>query len=293
METAAEQPEPPIQDDQTDGEDNKEMMKETTAQERVEETTPKQATPRQVTPNNATDVDAQGGEVSTNHCEESNEQGDPLLQNQLPPHSAATTPLGTPPQRLRPSSPPTSTGSGSPAGSIAGSMKGRRMSKAVAGKIQKEFETREKKLKHDLEEVKAKSRKAVTSLKAQLAEAHSRHASEVDAVKNDLRELEEKLETVQSENAALKEQVEACRQENEGLSLSLRETEGEMNKLKTLANNLQLPVDGEMALGKEAMAMRRDGDFVQQSSPQWSDHSEQLTPRSVGAPSIQPMDEVM
>ena len=38
---------------------------------------------------------------------------------------------------------------------MASSVKGQRMSKAVVGRIQKEFESRENKLKHDLDEVKA------------------------------------------------------------------------------------------------------------------------------------------
>lgn len=290
METAAEQPEPPTQDDLTPAH-NEEIMKETTPQER-EETTFKQATPNKCAVTD-TGVNEQGGEVSTDQYGDSNEQGDPLIQDHLSPHSVTTTPLGTPPQMPRPSSPSTSTGSGSLAGSFASSMKGRRMSKSVGGKIQKEFETREKKLRHDLEEVKAKSRKAVTSLKARLAEAQSKHTSEMEVVKCELRELKENLNTVQQENATLKEQVEACRQENEGLSLSLRETEGKMRKFKTLANNLQLPLDSEMSHDNDTMAMTQDGDFVQPSSPQWSDRLEQFTPRSVGALPIQPVDEVM
>lgn len=159
------------------------------------------------------------------------DQGSPPNQQepQQPPHSSKTTPIGTPPHKPRPSSPPTSTaGSGSPAGSVASSVKGRRMSKAVVGKIQKEFESREKKLKHDLEEVKAKSRKAVTSLKAQLADAHTKHEGEMEAVRREMRELEEHLEQVERENASLSEEVEGVRRENEELALSLRDREGQV-----------------------------------------------------------------
>ena len=147
------------------------------------------------------------------------EQGSPPVE---------TTPVATHPHKPRPSSPPTSTGSGSPASSIAGSMKGRRMSKAVVGKIQKEFESREKKLKHDLDEVKAKSRKAVTSLKAQLAEARTRHDSEMESVKREIEDLQGHLEQVQRENESLSEEMEGVRRESEELALSLRDKESEV-----------------------------------------------------------------
>ena len=163
--------------------------------------------------------------------QDKDEQGSPPNQQepQQLPHSSETTPIGTPPHKPRPSSPPTSTaGSGSPASSVASSVKGRRMSKAVVGKVQKEFESREKKLKHDLEEVKAKSRKAVTSLKAQLADAHTKHEGEMEAVRREMRELEDHLEQVERENASLNEEVETVRRENEELALSLRDSEGEV-----------------------------------------------------------------
>lgn len=159
--------------------------------------------------------------------DDKDEQDSPPNQHEQLPHSTETTPVGTP-HKPRPSSPPTSTASGSPASSIAGSMKGRRMSKAIVGKIQKEFESREKKLKHDLEEVKVKSRKAVTSLKAQLANAHTRHESEMEAMKREMKELEEHLEQVERENASLSEEVEGVRRENEELALSLRDRESEV-----------------------------------------------------------------
>ena len=255
--------------------------------EEVTEATPNE----QVVTDMDTCVQVKAGEDSTDHGVESNERGSPPNQEQLPPHSAMTTPINTPPQKLLPSSPPTSTGSGSPAGSIAGSMRGRRMSKAVAGKIQKEFETREKKLRHDLEEVKSKSRKAVTSLKAQLAESHNRHASEMEAVQNQLREVEEKLSVVQSENATLVEQMEEVRQENEELSLSLREKVGEVNRLRTFEDE---GLEGQRSHVGDTMLMRQDHDeFALRRSPQWSEHSGQLTPRSVGVAPTLPMDEVM
>lgn len=169
------------------------------------------------------------GEISHDpqHRGDKDDQGS--LPSQQPPSSGETTPVATPPHRPRPLSPPTSTaGSGSPASSIASSMKGRRMSKAVVGKIQKEFESREKKLKHDLEEVKAKSRKAVTSLKVQLANAQAKHEGEMEAVRREMKELEEHLEEVERENASLSEEVEGVRRENEELALSLRDRETEV-----------------------------------------------------------------
>ena len=167
-------------------------------------------------------------EISGNQHGNKDDQGSPPNNQQVQsPHSIETTSVGTP-HKPRPSSPTSSTASGSPASSIAGSMKGRRMSKAIVGKIQKEFESREKKLKHDLEEVKAKSRKAVTSLKAQLADAHTRHESEMEAVKREMRELEEHLEQMERENASLSEEVEGVRRENEELALSLRDRESEV-----------------------------------------------------------------
>lgn len=175
---------------------------------------------------------AEEGEISGDPQQrgDKDDQGyPPNQQEQQPPHSSETTPMGMPPKKPCPSSPPTSTtGSGSPASSIASSMKGRRMSKAVVGKIQKEFESREKKLKHDLEEIKAKSRKAVTSLKAQLADTQVRHEEEMEAARREMRELEEHLEQVERENASLSEEVEAVRRENEELALSLRERESEV-----------------------------------------------------------------
>jgi hypothetical protein len=170
------------------------------------------------------------GEIS-HDPQKQDDQGSPPNQHepQQPPHSGETTPIGTPPHKPRPSSPPTSTaGSGSPASSVASSVKGKRTSKAVAGKIQKELGSREKKLKHDLEEVKAKSRKAVTSLKAQLADVRTKHEGEMEAVRREMREMEEHLEQVERENASLSEEVEGVRRENEELALSLRDRESEV-----------------------------------------------------------------
>jgi hypothetical protein len=170
------------------------------------------------------------GEIS-HDPQQQDDQGSPPNQHetQQPPHSGETTPIGTPPHKPHLSSPPTSTaGSGSPASSVASSVKGKRTSKAAVGKIQKELGSREKKLKHDLEEIKAKSRKAVTSLKAQLADAHVKHEGEMEAVRREMREMEEHLEQVERENASLSEEVEGVRRENEELALSLRDRESEV-----------------------------------------------------------------
>ena len=259
-----------------------------TDKEKIEGTSPQQSPTNHITAEETSDPHGEQGD-----------QGPPPNQEQLSHSMEENTPLGTPPHKLHPSSPPTSTGSGSPAGSIAGSVRGRRMSKAIAGKIQKEFESREKKLKHDLDEVKAKSRKAVTSLKAQLAEANSRHADDMESVKQQLEELRENLENVQRENTSLMEQAENVKLENSDLAAKLGEREEEVNKYKTLADELQQRLDAfQSDFGKSTLT--KDDNDVQQQSPQWSNQSEQLTPRSVGVapqlyeqtPPLLPMDEV-
>ena len=216
--------------------------------------------------------------------QQDNEQGSPHnQQQQAAAHSVVTTPTGTPPQKLRPSSPPTSTASGSPAGSVASSVRGRRMSKAVVGRIQKEFESREKKLKHDLDEVKAKSRKAVTSLKAQLAEAQNRHGDEMEALSKEMSKLRERLERMESENVSLTKQVETARQEKDELSLRLKERDEQSERFK----DEKMAESGLEGQRSDVKDLPHD-----QESPRWSEHSEQLTPRSMGDVPVLTMNEV-
>ena len=118
-----------------------------------------------------------------------------------------------------------------PTSSIAsGTGNDRTLDKTTVKRIQKEFELREEKLKHDLEEVKTKSRKAVSLLKVQLADAHSKHESEMESAKREMREMEGDLEKIQREAVSLKEEVEKVRRENEELSLNLRDKEREVNR---------------------------------------------------------------
>ena len=273
---------------------NEEEMTGTTPQE-IDEATPQL---QQVSPDRDEHVAMETDMEVVKEADDSSAQPRGANEQGSPPDSQDTAEpslIGTPPHKLRPLSPPTSTGSGSPAGSVASSVRGRRMSKAIVGKIQKDFESREKKLKHDLDEVKAKSRKAVTSLKAQLAESHSRHTKEMEAVKKELEELKERLEKIERENDTLTSEVETVGHEKEELLLRLREKEEEVERLKSLADNLQErhgDFQGRRSDVNGSMVTSRLGDMVRQGSPQWSEQSEQLTPRSVGAVPILKMDEI-
>ena len=146
-------------------------------------------------------------------------------------------------------------------------------------KLKREHKAREKKLKHDLEEVKAKSRKIITALRTQANDSKSKHAKEIKSLESQVDQLSAQVGAMENERVEFEEKVAAFEVANELLAKRLEEseslTEEQSSQLEELQSKLgaALPGQPENAAGVPS---------------HWSAAvSGQLSPRSAGASPLQ------
>lgn len=174
-------------------------------------------------------------------------------------------------------------------------------SSSYVGRMKMEGEAREKKLQEELNEVKAKSRKVVTALRAQLMEAENTHGSEVGSLKKEVSNLSSRIEEMECQNASLQEQLSALEERKQQVERELQQTIAVEEEQRGLLQQLQ---EEYTAAGGGPTAKKVGNiplqDLVNRSA-QWSELSGQMTPRSLPphltsshatTPVTLPMDEV-
>ena len=171
-------------------------------------------------------------------------------------------------------------------------------SSSYVARMKMEGEAREKKLQEELTEVKAKSRKAVTALRAQLVEAENTHKSEVGSLKKEMSNLSGRVEEMECQNASLQERLSALEEKKQQLERELQQSTAVEQKQRALLQQLQ----EERSAGSGQTGGNIPLEELVNRSAQWSEPSGQMTPRSLPphltsshattTPITLPMDEV-
>ena len=182
-------------------------------------------------------------------------------------------------------------GSSTPVSSVGGGVGGVKY-RGKLEKMKKEFEVREKKLRQNIDELKTKSRKAITSLKAQLADVHNRRGDDLEVLKDEVEELNTHLRSALEENSSLEDKITSLETDKERLVERIDECERELQEQTALVEQQQEELERVTHQGQTSSN-------TEYQPMQWQD--EQLTPRSVGlspfvaeaTPPTIPMEEVM
>ena len=174
-------------------------------------------------------------------------------------------------------------------------------SSSYVGRVKMEGEAREKKLQEELNEVKTKSRKAVTTLRAQLMETENTHRSEVGSLKKEVSNLSGRIEEMECQNASLQEQLSALEEGKQQVERELQQSIAVEEEQRALLQQLQ-----EEYTAGGGPTTKKVGNITLENlvnrSAQWSEPSGQMTPRSLPphltsshattTPVTLPMDEV-
>ena len=150
-------------------------------------------------------------------------------------------------------------------------------SSSYVARVKMEGEAREKKLQEELTEVKAKSRKAVTALRAQLVEAENTHKSEVGSLKKEMSNLSGRVEEMECQNASLQERLSALEEKKQQLERELQQSTAVEQKQRALLQQLQ----EECSAGSGQTGGNIPLEELVNRSAQWSEPSGQMTPRSL------------
>ena len=140
---------------------------------------------------------------------------------------------------------------------------------------------REDKLSSELNEVKSKSRKAVTALRAQLADAQNKHTRELDHLKNELTGTQEKLDRQEQQRSSVEEELSALKAEREALQEEIQHSALGQRNAEATAQQLREELEA-LAQGRDGTSQEPPGRDVANKSAQWTEQSGQLTPQSVG-----------
>ena len=165
-----------------------------------------------------------------------------------------------------------------------------------------EYQQRESKLRDELNEVKSKSRKTVTGLKAQLAEAQNRLADEKNNRQTEIDALGVDRTSIEMERDEKCEQISSLEETTASLQAQLEELTAREEERMAQIHQLQTDLQSAMATrlaGAGPLKGSRLTDLANRSS-QWSDGSPgQMSPASRGLPHptspplpVLPMDEV-
>ena len=170
---------------------------------------------------------------------------------------------------------------------------------AAVEKLKSEYHQRESKLKDELNEVKSKSRKTITGLKAQLAEAQNRILDEKNDHQKEIDALHMEKASIESDRNEKSEQIVSLEETIASLKTQLEEhTAREEQKVAQLQSDLESALAARLA-GAGPLKGSRLSDLANRSS-RWSEGSPgQMSPASCGLPHssspplpILPMDEV-
>lgn len=157
---------------------------------------------------------------------------------------------------------------------------------------------KENKLLSELNEVKTKSRKVVTALRAQLADVESKHAGETSSLQGELASVREKLEWQEQKRESLEAELSALRTERDALHEELERSTFAQHSAETAAQQLHGELE-TLARGMEARVREGERSEVASRSAQWTEQSGgRLTPQLAGdslhslPPVLYPMSEV-
>ena len=143
---------------------------------------------------------------------------------------------------------------------------------SVLDKLKTEFESREKKLRQEIDDLKAKSRKTITALRAQIAVAQNKESGELDAARNEIKKFESRVNALEGENADLEERIVMLESEKANLSKELLETRSELENqvslVKQLEERLQVIQENQQS-GSDGV--RPVSNTLVERSAQWSE----------------------
>ena len=166
-------------------------------------------------------------------------------------------------------------------------------------------EEREKKLQDELSDLKTKSRKTVTALRAQLAEAQNRHSSEVQSLRGEVSSLGDQARELDQRNAMFQEEIGQLQEAKQSAEMKLERSLAGQQEQQAMIQQLRQELSN--ALAQAAAATVTDDKTITvpglvDRSAQWSELSGQSPPVSQGAsplyrsmvlPPMLPMDEVL
>ena len=180
-------------------------------------------------------------------------------------------------------------------------------SKSFTERLKKEHQLREKKLLEEINEVKSKSRKTITSLRAQVMEVESKHSDQLTTLQKEAAELTRQKESLDEERVELSKAVASLGEEKASLETQLREVVEREKQNEVRILELQQELEETAAAKLEEVAPEKAARLMQlvNRSAQWSEVPPQsglITPGSLEAtstplpshplPPIVPMDEV-
>ena len=158
-----------------------------------------------------------------------------------------------------------------------------------------EHRQRESKLRDDLNEVKNKSRKTMTALKAQLAETQNRLSDEKGSLQRELNTLQTEKTSVEAERDRKSEDIASLEERVSSLQTQLDEASAREQERATQVNQLQSELQSALAGRLETVRPARLTELGNRSA-QWSDVSPATLTPSHGHTSppfpVLPMDEV-
>ena len=167
---------------------------------------------------------------------------------------------------------------------------------ATIEKLKFEYHQREAKLKDELNEAKNKSRKTVTGLKAQLAEAQNRLSDEKNNCQKEIDALQMEKTSIESERDEKCEQISCLEETTASLQVQLDELTAREEERAAKIHQLQSDLQSALAGGAGPSKASRLADLVNRS---FEGSPGQMTPASHGLPhstsppiSVLPMDEV-
>ncbi len=166
-------------------------------------------------------------------------------------------------------------------------------------RVKLDHESKVKKLNEELNDVKNKSRKTITSLRAQLTDTQNCHTTELSSLRKELSNQTDRLQGLGEENSSLGEQIGSLKKEGARVREELDTIVAQRAELQAAVEQLRNKLQAVAGSPEQAVN-------VINHSAQWSEKSGPQTPRSLGAsppqgippflhvmPPLIPMDEVL
>ena len=178
-------------------------------------------------------------------------------------------------------------------------------SESYVQELKAQQEEREKKLREELSDLRTKSRKTATALRAQLAEAQNTHSSEMASLRSEVSSLGDRASDLEQRNATLQAELSQLQAGRESAEAALERSRAAQLDQEAIVQQLRLELSSSAA--REAAVIVEDRATAVQApglvdrSAQWSELSGQSPPVSQGAsplyrsmvlPPMIPMDEV-
>lgn len=171
------------------------------------------------------------------------------------------------------------------------------VSESFVKRLKTEQQSQEKRLQQELADVKAKSRKMATALRAQLADTENKHVGEVNSLQKEIGQLSMSVDELKQTNTSLHEKLTRLQEEKDAMEKELQESVVVQQEQLAVIHQLQ----AELERATSDSSPEKVCKLVNRSA-QWSMLSGQTTPKLLGVspfqgfpqatPSVIPMDEV-